>query len=97
MPIIFYCPRCGREIRVRSAAAGQKGKCIDCGAKIVVSDFSDLQSVAPSRPVTSDTSIDSVPDIPNGFLSDIRPPAEDDETPSRPTSNADVPLQRTTR
>jgi len=97
MPIIFYCPRCGREIRVRSAAAGQKGTCTDCGAKIVISDFSDLQAVAPPRPVTSDTSIDSVPDIPNGFLSDIRPPAEDDEIPSRPAPNSDSPLQRTMR
>ena len=35
MSITFSCPKCGRQIRVRDDAAGQSGKCNDCGADFV--------------------------------------------------------------
>jgi DNA-directed RNA polymerase subunit RPC12/RpoP len=39
MGIIFFCPQCGREISVRSAAAGREGRCLECGEKVVIPDL----------------------------------------------------------
>jgi len=65
MPILFYCPRCGREIRVRSIAAGRKGRCADCKAEIVVPDF---KAIDRSRPPVTDPCADSAQDIHGGFV-----------------------------
>jgi DNA-directed RNA polymerase subunit RPC12/RpoP len=60
MPIIFFCPQCGREISVRSAAAGREGHCVNCGEKIVIPD---LKPIDPRLLPGSDG--DSGPDTPN--------------------------------
>jgi DNA-directed RNA polymerase subunit RPC12/RpoP len=65
MPIFFYCPRCGREIRVRSIAAGRKGRCADCKAEIMVPDFNPID---PSRRPVTEPCADSAPDIRDGFM-----------------------------
>jgi hypothetical protein len=65
VPIIFYCPRCGREIRVRSVAAGRKGRCADCMAEIVVPDFN---AIDPSRRPVTDPCANNAPDIQGGFV-----------------------------
>ena len=65
MPIFFYCPRCGREIRVRSIAAGRKGRCADCKAEIVVPEFNPIES---RRPPMTDPCADSAQDIQGGFV-----------------------------
>jgi DNA-directed RNA polymerase subunit RPC12/RpoP len=73
MPIIFYCPRCGREIRVRSAAAGRKGSCADCGEPILVPD---LNLKASSRPSAVDPAVGGttheMPSFKSGFVEDAR-------------------------
>jgi hypothetical protein len=53
MPIIFHCPGCGREIRVRSAFAGKTGRCVSCNTPLVVPDFAkptpDIHNLSDSR------------------------------------------------
>ena len=56
MPIIFHCPKCGREIRVRLIAAGRTGRCLDCGADIVVPDF---KLDVPRRPPVTHPEVQS--------------------------------------
>jgi hypothetical protein len=69
MPIIFYCPRCGREIRARSSAAGKKGHCVDCNQEIVIPEF---RTAAPGDASSAKRLVDSgeIPNIPVGFLED---------------------------
>jgi uncharacterized protein YlaI len=45
MPIIFFCPKCHREFRVRTASAGQKGRCTDCDTKVAIPDVSDVKGI----------------------------------------------------
>jgi hypothetical protein len=61
MLIIFYCPNCGREIRVRSAAAGQKGRCADCSELITVPDF---DAISENRPPLTVAAIEGEPEMP---------------------------------
>jgi len=68
VPIIFYCPKCGREIRVRTAAAGRSGRCTGCGEKIVIPDFRTFLSHPPSA--ASAESSENIPTITDGFLDD---------------------------
>jgi len=70
MPIIFFCPNCGREIRVRTSAAGQEGTCTDCNARLVVPGLTEFRANNSPAPSTSE--------IPNGFLID---PEAADATP----------------
>jgi hypothetical protein len=71
MPILFYCPGCGREIRVRSASAGRKGHCADCGQPIQVPDL-DLN--APPRTPAVDPALNNsgqdMPILKSGFVED---------------------------
>jgi DNA-directed RNA polymerase subunit RPC12/RpoP len=71
MPIIFYCPRCGREIRVRSAAAGRMGHCAECGERIQVPDL-DLKASprtsSPNPPIGETTH--DMPVLKSGFVGD---------------------------
>ena len=78
MPIIFYCPKCGREIRVRSSAAGRSGTCLKCGEAIVVPDVNLLvhrnprlakAAVGPHKPMKVASSPDT-PTIEDGFATD---------------------------
>jgi len=62
VPIIFFCPKCGWEIRVRSAAAGQQGTCTDCGEKVVIPRIADFRT-------NMNLGLSS-PDLPTGFLKD---------------------------
>ena len=79
MPIIFYCPACGRELRVRLIAAGRKGSCLDCGEKVLVPDFNPNAVRLP--PVTNPAaesehkpemfeSSTGIPTIEAGFVDD---------------------------
>lgn len=67
MPIIFDCPQCGREIRVRSEAAGQIGRCTTCEARIMVPDGSEFGTLVRKLP-SSAAALGSTSDLPNGFL-----------------------------
>ena len=70
MPIIFYCPHCGREIRVRSAAAGRNGRCTGCSELIRVPDFGAIGKNL--LPLTL-AAIEGEPEMltmPNGFVDD---------------------------
>jgi DNA-directed RNA polymerase subunit RPC12/RpoP len=74
MPIIFHCPECGREIRVRIDAAGRKGRCVDCDAIVVVPHFTEIGrrsqpkfDVLPSNP--------EIPTVNHGFEDDDQPPS----------------------
>jgi hypothetical protein len=49
MPIFFYCPKCYREIRVKTKAAGRRGRCTDCGASVVVPNFAGEIRIEPQR------------------------------------------------
>jgi len=75
MPIIFYCPKCGREIRVRLIAAGRRGHCVDCGEKIVVPDFDPNGARRPAptggkrKPEILESSAD-LPTLEHGFRDD---------------------------
>jgi len=68
VPIIFYCPKCDREIRVRTSAAGRSGRCTGCGEKIVVPDFRTFASQPPSAAAAE--SSENIPTMTDGFLDD---------------------------
>lgn len=48
MPIEFNCQSCGRLMRTPDSAAGKKGKCPHCGAKMAIPLTSDPQASTPS-------------------------------------------------
>jgi DNA-directed RNA polymerase subunit RPC12/RpoP len=58
LPIIFFCSKCGREIRVRSICAGRKGHCVDCGEEIIVPD---IDPIIPRRLPMNDPAGDGEP------------------------------------
>jgi hypothetical protein len=64
VPIIFYCPKCGREIRVRSASAGRKGRCVECHTAVVVPDF----DAPDTRRGPAGGSATEIPIIQGGFV-----------------------------
>ena len=65
MPIIFHCPRCGRELYARTSSAGKKGYCVHCDAKIVVPDF---RGAEPDEDLLADSDDRSSSDV--RFLED---------------------------
>jgi len=85
MPIFFFCPQCGREIRVRSIFAGRKGRCVDCGTAVVVPD---LNPVMPRHPPARDPAGESerttrilessieIPTVNHGFVDSGEAPQE---------------------
>jgi hypothetical protein len=66
MPITFSCPKCGRQIRVRDDAAGQSGKCNDCGAAICVPKPQETQILRPRK--------SAPPAIPDDEFLQVGPP-----------------------
>jgi len=68
VPIIFYCPKCSREIRVRSASAGRKGRCVECHTPVVVPDFDPPESRGGPPPENAAGSATEIPIIQGGFV-----------------------------
>jgi len=48
MAIVFRC-KCGREIRVKDALAGKKGKCPECGAVVQVPTLEEAAATPPPQ------------------------------------------------
>jgi hypothetical protein len=67
MPIFFFCPNCGREIRVGSIYAGRKGRCVDCDAAVVVPDIDPIMLL---RPAAKNPDVESTPK-PSAFESSV--------------------------
>jgi hypothetical protein len=85
VPIIFFCQHCGREIRVRSICVGRKGRCVDCGAEIVVPDIDPFNTrprpandpAGDDKPKTQIVESSSeIPTVNHGFMDDGEAPQQ---------------------